>query len=94
MMKYDYETLDIDGVEIADAISMLQEWVDENPEAAKAVINLGSDGDSTYLEVSFERPYTETELEFQKTQAANYAAYQEERDRTEYERLKAKYEGN
>jgi glucosylceramidase len=29
MMKYDYETLDIDGVEIADAISMLQEWVDE-----------------------------------------------------------------
>ena len=40
------------------------------------------------------RPMTEQELEAKKAQEAQYVIYQEEADRAQYERLKAKFEGN
>ena len=93
-MKYVYETLEIEGMPIADAIVALQAWKDENPDAVHDYLSVGYDGDSSYVEVHFQRPMNEVELGVQKIQEANHAAYLEERDRTEYERLKAKFEGN
>jgi hypothetical protein len=40
------------------------------------------------------RPMSEQEIEAKKAQQAQYAIYQEEADRAQYERLKAKFEGN
>lgn len=93
-MKFIYKTLEIDGMSIADAIVALQTWKNENPDAVEDYLSINYDGDYSYVEVHFQRPMTETELEFQKAQEAQYAVYQEEADRAQYERLKAKYEGN
>lgn len=92
--KYCYEELDINGVSVAEAIAALQAWETENPDATDSNLNVYSDGESAGVELTFYRPMTEVELGVLKIQQANAAAYQEERDRTEYERLKAKYEGN
>lgn len=93
-MRYDYETLDISGCTVPDAILALQTWQAENTGAVDTTFNVCYDGDSGYTEVSFMRPMTEMELNLEKIQQSNAAEYQEERDRKEYERLKAKYEGN
>ena len=92
--KYCYEELDINGVSVAEAIAALQAWEAENPEATESSLNVYSDGESAGIELTFYRPMTEVELGVLKIQQANAAEYQEARDRTEYERLKAKYEGN
>lgn len=94
MMKYIYENLEIEGMSITGAIIALQAWKDENPDAVHDYLSVSYDGDSSYVEVHAQRPMTEIELGVHKIQQANAAEYQEERDRTEYERLKAKYEGN
>jgi hypothetical protein len=93
-MKYNYETLDISGMTVSDAIIALQAWKDENPDAVEDYLVVNYDGEDSYVEVNFQRPMTETELEAQKAQQAQYAIYQEEADRAQYERLKAKFEGN
>ena len=93
-LKYIYENLEIEGMPIADAIVALQAWKDENPEAVHDYLSVGYDGESSFVEVHFQRPMTEKELEQHNAQVASHAQWQEERDRTEYERLKAKYEGN
>jgi hypothetical protein len=93
-MKYCYEELDINGVTVAEAIAALQAWETENPDATDSALNIYSDGESAGVELTFYRPMTEVELGVLKIQQANTAAYQEESDRKEYERLKAKYEGN
>lgn len=94
-MRYDWGPLDINGCSVPDAILALQTWQAENPEAVDTTFSVGYDGDSGgYTEVSFQRPMTEMELSLEKIQQANVAEHQEERDRKEYERLKAKYEGN
>ena len=92
--KYCFEELDINGVSVAEAIAALQSWETENPDATESAINVYSDGESAGIEITFHRPMTELELNVQKIQKANSDQWQEERDRAEYERLKAKYEGN
>jgi len=94
MMKYVYETLEIEGMTISEAIVALQAWKDENPDAVNDYISVGYDGDCSYIEAHFQRPMNEIELGVQKIQEANHAAYIEQRDREEYDRLKAKFEGN
>jgi hypothetical protein len=94
MMKYNFENLDIDGVSVEEAMTALQTWKDENPDAVKDVINLIYDGDSTYLEITFERPMTEKELEDYEQTIAAQARSLEQYERETYERLKAKFEGN
>lgn len=91
-MKYEYDYLDIDYFTVADAIAALQAWEAEHPDAVEVSISLPSDGGS--LEINYQRPMTEIELGVKKIQEANHAAYQEERDHIEYQRLKAKFEGN
>ena len=91
-MKYEYDYLDIDYFTVAEAIAALQVWEAEHPDAVEVSISLPSDGGS--LEINYQRPMTEIELGVKKIQEANHAAYQEERDRIEYNRLKAKFEGN
>lgn len=93
-IKYCFEELDINGVSVAEAIAALQAWETENPDATESAINVYSDGESAGIELNFYRPMNELELNLLKIQQANSDAYQEERDRAEYERLKAKYEGN
>ena len=92
--KYCYEELDINGVSVAEAIAALQAWETENPDATDSALNIYSDGESAGVELNFYRPMTEIELEAQKAQQANAAAYQQERDRAEYIRLKVLFEGN
>jgi hypothetical protein len=93
--KYCFEELDINGVSVAEAIAALQAWEAENPEATESCLNIYSDGyEGAGVEITFHRPMTEVELSVMEIQQANAIAYQEERDRNEYERLKAKYEGN
>ena len=91
-MKYEYDYLDIDYFTVAEAIAALQAWEAEHPDAVEVSISLPSDGGS--LEINYQRPMTEIELGVKKIQEANHAAYQEERDHIEYQRLKAKFEGN
>lgn len=93
-MKYNYETLDISGMTVSDAIIALQAWKDENPDAVEDYLVVNYDGEDSYVEVNFRRPMTEQELEAKKAQEAQYVIYQEEADRAQYERLKAKFEGN
>ena len=93
-MRYDWEVLDINGSSVEDAILALQTWQAENPDAVDTCFNVCYDGDSGYTEISFHRSMTEMELRLEEIQQANAAEYREERDRKEYERLKAKYEGN
>ena len=90
-MKYDYRFLNIDGLSIAEAIAALQTWEAENPDAIDSFIDLG---EVSTIEITFQRPMTETEIALEDTQLANRARFVEERDRAEYERLKAKFEGN
>jgi len=40
------------------------------------------------------RPMSEQEIEVKKAKEAQYAIYQEQAERTQYERLKEKFEGN
>jgi hypothetical protein len=94
MTRYDYETLDVQGLSVAEAISVLQAWETENAEATETCLQLYSDGDSAYLEVSFQVPLTPQEIEDKKQREEAFLALQEERERETYERLKAKYEGN
>ena len=91
-MKYEYDYLDIDYFSVAEAIAALQAWEAEHPDAVEVSISLPSDGGS--LEINYQRPMTEIELSVKKIQEANHSVYMEERDRIEYERLKAKFEGN
>lgn len=91
-LKCTYETLEINGMPIADAIVALQAWKDKNPEAVHDYLSVDYDGDN--IEVNFQRPMTEKELEEYNAQLASYAQRQEEQERKTYERLKAKYEGN
>ena len=93
-LKYIYETVEIDRMPIADAIVALQAWKDENPEAVHDCLSVGYDDDNSFVEVHFQRPMTEKELEEYNAQVASYAQRQEELERKTYERLKAKYEGN
>ena len=92
MMKYEYDYLDIDYVSVAEAIAALQAWQAEHPDAVEDSISLHSDGGS--LEINYQRPMTEIELGVKRIQEANHAAYQEERDRAEYIRLKILFEGS
>ena len=93
-MKYVYETLDISGCSIPEAILALQTWQAENPDAVDSCFSVCYDGDSGYTEVSFMRPMSEQEIEAKKAQQAQYAIYQEQAERAQYERLKEKFEGN
>lgn len=93
-MKYIYETIEIEGLSVVGAILALQAWKDKNPAAIDDYLVINYDGDHSYVEVNFQRHMTEQELEAQKAQQAQYAIYQEEADRAQYERLKAKFEGN
>lgn len=93
-MKYIYETIEIEGLSVVGAILALQAWKDENPAAIDDYLVINYDGENSYVEVNFQRHMTEQELEAQKAQQAQYAIYQEEADRAQYERLKAKFEGN
>jgi hypothetical protein len=92
--RYCFEELDIHGVSVAEAIAALQAWETENPDATESSISVYSDEASVGVEVTFQRPLTELEINIQKIQQANYDAAQEARDRLEYDRLKAKFEGN
>lgn len=93
-MKYAYESINFDGLTIAEAIASLQAWEAENPEAVGAYINLTSNGEYAECEINFQRPYTAAEIEQNEIYAQRAREYQEEKDRQDYERLKAKYEGN
>ena len=90
-LKYDYESLDINGVSVAEAIAALQAWETETPEATEAVFNIYPDGDSAFAEIRFYRPHTSEELEAIKTAKQKAAEWQEQHDRETYERLKEKY---
>lgn len=92
--KYIYETIEIDGMTVSDAIVALQTWKNENPTAVEDYLSVNYDGDHSYVEVNFQRPMTEEEIEAKKELEAKYAIYQEEAERSQYERLKAKFEGN
>jgi len=93
--KYCFEELDINGVSVAEAIAALQAWEAENPEATESSLNIYSDGyEGAGVEITFHRPMTEVELDAFKIQQANAVAYQQERDRAEYIRLKVLFEGN
>jgi hypothetical protein len=92
-MKYDYDTLSIEGVSVAEAIEALQEWQASNPEATDTTISLPSYEGATELEVCFYRPFTSAELEAIKVNESIWEARREAQDRETYERLKAKYEG-
>lgn len=94
MMKFCYETLDIDGASVANAISALQAWKEENPDAVDDYLTFGWDGDDPYFEVAYNRPMHAHELEFHEKQQAAYREMQEQNERETYERLKAKFEGN
>ena len=94
MMKYCYDSLDIEGVSITDAIAALQAWKDEHPDAENENLTFGWDGDDPYFEVTYHRPMRADELEWHEKQQAAALEYQEQHDRKEYERLKAKFEGN
>lgn len=94
-MKHFYETLELDGMSISDAIVALQAWKDENPDAVDDYLSVSCyREDNCYIEVNAQRPMTEAELEAKKAKEAQYAIYQEEAERSQYERLKAKFEGN
>jgi hypothetical protein len=93
MTRYDYETLDIDGLSVTDAIAALYAWENENPEATETRLQLCYDGDSAYLEVSFQVPLTPQEIEDKKQREAEWANKVEKHERETYERLKIKYEG-
>ena len=87
-LKYDYDSLDVNGVSVAEVIAALQAWETENPEATDAIFSLYSDGgDSAFAEVCFYRPLTPEELEDIKTAKQ----WQERRERELYELLKEKY---
>jgi hypothetical protein len=90
----EYETIDIDGCSVTEVIAALQTWEAENPEAVNTNFSILYDGEGAYAEIAFQRPMTELEINIQKIQRANYDAAQEARDRNEYVRLKAKFEGN
>ena len=99
-LKYDYQTLDINGLPVAEVISALQAWEAENPEATNAAFYIYSDteysslGKSTSLfaEIGFHRPYIEEEIEDIKTAKQKAAEWQERRERELYELLKEKFE--
>lgn len=91
-LKYNYETLDINGVSVAEAIAALQAWETENPEATDTVFNVYSDGDYAFVEINFYRPYTADELEAIKEAEQKAAEWQERHERELYERLKEKFE--
>lgn len=93
MMKYDYEYIDIDDKSVAEVIAALQAWETENPDATDSSIGLPDHGYGS-IEITFQRPMTETEIVTYNAQLANSARYVEERDRAEYDRLKTKFEGN
>ena len=90
-LKYDHQTLDINGLPVAEVISALQAWETETPEATEAVFNIYPDGDSAFAEISFYRPYTREELEAIESTKQKVAEWQEQHDRETYERLKEKY---
>lgn len=94
MMILDHETLDLDGCSLDEVIAVLQTWQTENFDAVNTNFNLLCDEESTYAEINFHRPMTEIEIGVQKIQRANADQFQETRDRLEYDRLKAKFEGN
>jgi hypothetical protein len=89
--KYEYNSLDIQGFTVADAIAALQAWETENPEAINSCVQLYSDGDDVHLELSWQVPLTPEEIELKKEQKARSLAIIEQNERQTYERLKAKY---
>ena len=91
-LKYDHESLDINGVSVAEVIGALQAWETETPEATEAVFNIYPDGNSAFAEISFYRPHTSEELEAIKTAKQKAAEGQERRERELYELLKEKFE--
>ena len=94
-MKYDYDaSVDLNGMTLQEAIAALETWVAENPGAVDDTITLYSDGEGAYSQIDFQRPMTELEIEQRNNREAEYAKYTEKRELEEYERLKAKFEGN
>lgn len=94
MMLLSYENLDLDGASVAEAIAALQTWLTENPDAVDDTLYSSYDGESSYIEICFQRPMTEEELNIQKIQQVRADEWQEKRDLETYNRLKAKFEGN
>jgi len=95
MMKYEYDSsVDLNHMSVQEAIEALQTWQSEHPDAVDDSISLYSDGEGAYCEINFSRPMTELEIQESTQREAEYAKYLEKRDVEEYERLKAKFEGN
>ncbi len=94
MMKICYDTLDIDGLSITDAIAALYSWENEHPDAEDDILSFNWDGDDPYLEVVYKRPMNAEEIEFAEKHQAAMLDRQEQYERETYERLKAKFEGN
>lgn len=92
-MRHVYETLDIDGISIVDAIAALQAWNDEHQDVVETRLGFGWDGDDPYFEVGYQRPMTPEELNEYNSGIISAAEYNEQYERETYERLKAKYEG-
>ena len=94
-MKYDYDaSVDLNGMTLQEAIAALETWVAENPGAVNDIITLYCDGEGAYSQIDFQRPMTELEIEQRTQREAEYAKYAEKRELEEYNRLKAKFEGN
>jgi hypothetical protein len=93
-LKYCCQSIDIDGLSVAEAISALQAWENENSESATdshiAVYPDGSGG--AHVEIWYYRPYTEEEIASKKLYEKLWEERKEAADLAEYERLKAKYE--
>lgn len=94
MMKYDWESLDLNGCSVPEVILALQTWEAENPTAVDTSLSLYTDGDSAYAEVTFHRPMTEEEIALKAREEASILEYAAQRDRAEYIRLKILFEGS
>jgi hypothetical protein len=93
-LKYEYESLDIHGLTIQETIALFQAWEADHTDASSTTVETYTDGESCYVEVAFQRPFTEEELAQQELNEKLWKERQEVTERAEYQRLKAKYEGS
>lgn len=93
LVKNEIETLYVDGDKASDVIVHLQNLIDTYGETVHVEYFEPAYSDSTYLRAYYMRPETDDELSSRMLREAKWKQQTIDRERREYERLKAHFEG-